>query len=266
MLRCAEGPLRHLAPLRATSAGAALAGLMAGCSAPVMLERSFRLSAAGLAGDRFLLSVAATAAPDGLLPALVALGLPAAALESARAALPGAAKLHLGLQAEPERGPVLKLYLERPDGFAPDGSAGPPLHRAWKWRPATGEVAMDRYMLVPPHQARERLMLVPAPLQTGLWAALAALAAKPGWLFMLDVLGAGARRSLDIRCYDFNRSIGDLAGPIASLAEALGCATATLAEHHGERLGHLAFGLEGDGGLFVTVYAGGEQCDAAMLA
>ncbi len=262
MSRCAEAATRHLAPLRATPAGRALAELMAGSAAPVLLERSFRLSAAGLADGRFLLSVAATAAPPELLPALAALGLPEAPRESIRAALPGAAMLHLGIEA----GDVLKAYVERPDGFAPDGGAGPPLHRAWKWRPGSDAVAMDRYMLVPPHQARERLMQVPAPLQPALWAAMAALEAKPGWLFLLDVLGAGTRRSLDIRCYDFERSIGDLAGAIGTAALALGCDTAGLGPHLAEQLGHLAFGSDATGGLFLTVYAGAERCDPGMLA
>ncbi len=260
--RCGEATTRHLAPLRSTAAGAALADLMAGCPAPVLLERSFRLSPTGLADDRFLLSVVAEAAPAGLLPALVALGLPEAPREGIRAALPRAAMLHLGIEA----GEVLKLYVERSDGFAADGSAGPPLHQAWKWRPGTGAVAMDRYMLVPPHEARERLMLVPAPLQAALQATLVVLGAKPGWLFMLDVLGAGARRSLDIRCYDFERSIGDLAGPIRNAALAVGCDTARLAPHLDERLGHLAFGCDAAGSLFLTVYAGAERCDPAMLA
>lgn len=266
MLRCAEGAARHVTPLRATEAGRALASLLSGAAVPVMLERSFRLTAAGVEQGRFLLSVPVRAAPRGLLDGLAALGLPARGLAAARLALEDAVFLHLGL----EEGPLLKLYLERPDGLAADGGAGPPLHRAWKWQPGEDRLATDRYVLVPPGEAAERLALVPALLQPALRAALALLEARPGWLFMLDVLGEGPRRSLDIRTYDFERSVGDLWAPVTAAATALGTPPAALAAalalHRDDALGHLAWGIGRGGQPFLTVYAGAEACDPALLA
>ncbi len=265
MLRCAEGASRNLAPLRACANGAALATLMAGCSAPVLLERSFRLAAGAVAHDRFLLSVPLRAAPEGLLPALGRLGLPDAARLAAEAAWAEARFLHLGLDGNDQ----LKLYLEAPEGLVASGDAGALLHRAWKWRPASGELAEDRYVLVPPDQARERLALVPTLLQPALQGALAALQARPGWLFMLDVLGPRGRRSLDIRCYDFERDVGALAAPLALAAAVLAVPAAALdaalAQHRDEQLGHLAFGVGHGGAPFLTVYAGAERCDPAVL-
>ncbi len=265
MLRSTDGAARHLAPLRASVAGTALATLLRTATEPLRLERSFRLTASGLAHDRFLLSMPAGAAPPGLMAGLAALGLPASAQAAAMAAWPRAAFVHLGMD-----GDVLKLYLERAPGLAMDGGAGPPLYRAWKWQPATGALAEDRYQQVPPEQVSTRLAAVPAPLQPALRAMLAVLGAKPGWLFALDVLGQDQRRSLDLRCYDFGRCVGDIATPLTLAAAVLGtppaALNAALGVHRHDALGHVALGLGRGGTLFLSVYAGAEPVDPAALA
>jgi hypothetical protein len=199
------------------------------------------------------------------LKALGRLGLPEVARLAAEAAWSDARFLHLGLEGDGQ----LKLYLEAPERLVAPGHAGVPLHRAWKWRPASGELAEDHYTLVSPDQALERLARVPALLQPALQGALTALRARPGWLFMLDVLGPHGRRSLDIRCYDFEREVGALAAPLALAAAALAVPAAALdlalAKHHDEQLGHLAFGIGHGGAPFLTVYAGAERCDPAVL-
>jgi hypothetical protein len=209
--------------------------------------------------------VPARAAPAGLAALLAGWGMPAEALAAAEAGLPRAAFLHLGIEGAAR----MKLYLERPDGLAPDGSAGPPLHRAWKWRPADGACAEDTYSLVPPGEAAARLAALPAPLRPSVLALLDALGARPGALFLLDVLGEG-RRSLDIRCYDFDRTLGDLTAPLLAAAAALGVPAATLeaalARHGAEVLGHVACGTGRDGQPFLTLYVGAEACPPEALA
>lgn len=265
MLRCADGATRHLEALRGSAAGRALAGLLAGAAAPVMLERSFRLSAGGVAGQRFLLSVPVAGAPGGVLAGLAALGLPAAALAEAAALLPQAGHLHLGLEGDGAE-PLLKLYLE---ARLRDAEAGAPLHTAWKWR-ADGALAKDRYLMLPPARVPALLAVLPVVLHPALSAILAALPAQPADCFALEVLGEDGRRSLDLRCYEFDRAVGDIAAPLAQAAGVLGVPAAVLtpvlARHRDDALGHVAAGLARDGQPFLTVYAGAERLDAAALA
>ena len=265
MSRCAEVAIRHLAALRSSAAGCTLAGLLAASAAPVMMERSFRLSAGALAADRFLLSVPAAGAPDGVLSGLAALGLPAAAAVEATALLPQAAHLHLGLEADGPA-PLFKLYLEAALQAA---KAGDPLHTAWKWR-KDGALARDRYMLLQPTRVAALLADLPTALQPFLRAVLATLPAQPSACFALEVVGEDDRRSLDLRCYEFDSTVGDIAAPLAEAAAELGVPAAifdqVLARHRSDVLGHVACGLGRDGRPFLTVYAGALRLGRAALS
>jgi hypothetical protein len=121
-------------------AGETLAGLLvrgvAALGVPLLCERSLRIAASGVGGDRLLLSLAKASlgveADEVLTATCRALGMPDDCIAEVRTRLPAARHVHFGSEGGP--GPArLKVYLE----FPSDTVSGPGLlHLAFKWDPA----------------------------------------------------------------------------------------------------------------------------------
>lgn len=242
-----------------------------GLGAPMLHERSLRIAAAGLGGERFLVSLPKAAiasnAADRLTAAWRDLGMPSDCLAAALQNLPAARHVHFG--HEPGPGPARhKTYLE----FAPDVVAGPGLlHLAFKWDPAgAAPPAVTRYLL---HRPADR---------AGILALLASLhdggAAHPGFaplaalidralirmpaadVQVLEVVEVGGRRSYDVNVSDANLTVGDVRDELEALGRAVGADAAAVSDavaaRSADRLGHVAGGVHRDHREFVTIYHG----------
>jgi SAM-dependent methyltransferase len=255
----------------AETAAERLVRVVAGLGAPLFHERSLRIAPAGVAGERFLLSLAKQAIPGDAAARLAAtwrdLGMPAECLAAALEHLPAARHVHFGYEGGP--GPArYKVYLE----FAAQVAAGPGLlHVAFKWDPAgVLPPAVTRYLLHPPAERVGILALLASlhdggaahpgfgPLATVIDRALGRCAATD--IQVLEVVEDGGRRSYDVNVSDAALKVGDVRDDLA----ALGCAVeadaaavaAAIAARAGDRLGHVAGGVHRDGRRFVTIYHG----------
>lgn len=239
--------------------------------APMLHERSLRIAAAGVGGERFLLSLPKPAIPGNAADRLAAawrdLAMPAACLAAATESLPAARHVHFGHEAGP--GPARhKTYLE----FAPDIAAAPGLlHLAFKWDPAgTAPPAVTRYLLhAPADRAGIRALLATlhdggmahpahAPLVALIDRALVHMPAAA--VQVLEVVEEEGRRSYDVNVSDAHLTVGDVRHELEALGRAVGAdaaaVTAALAARSNERLGHVAGGVHRDGREFVTIYHG----------
>lgn len=243
----------------------------AGLGAPMLHERSLRIAAAGVGGERFLLSLPKPAIPgnagDRLAAAWRDLGMPAECLAAALESLPAARHVHFGHEAG--LGPALhKTYLE----FAPDVAAGPGLlHLAFKWDPAgVAPPAVTHYLLQAPADRAGILALLAtfhdggathpnyAPLVALIDRALIHMPADA--VQVLEVVEEEGRRSYDVNVSDAHLTVGDVRHELEALGGAVGAdaaaVTAALAARSNERLGHVAGGVHRDGREFVTIYHG----------
>lgn len=255
----------------AETAAERLVRTAAALGAPMLHERSLRIAAAGVGGERFLLSLPKPAIPDNAADRLAAawrdLGMPAECLAAALESLPAARHVHFGHEAGP--GPARhKTYLE----FVPDVAAGTGLlHLAFKWDPAgAAPPAVTRYLLHAPAERAGILALLAslheggtthpgyAPLVDLIDRALTRMPADA--VQVLEVVEEGARRSYDVNVSDAHLTVGDVRHELEALGGAVGAAaaavTAALAARSSERLGHVAGGVHRDGREFVTIYHG----------
>lgn len=263
---CASGrrPAAKTAAERLVRTAAAL-------GAPMLHERSLRIAAAGVGGDRFLISLPLAAIPgdaaDRVAAAWRDLGMPAECLAAAVQNLPAARHVHFGHEGGP--GPArFKVYLE----FAPTATAGPGLlHVAFKWDPAgVAPPAVTRYLLHPPAD-RAGILALLASLHDGgtahqAYAPLAAvidraLTRMPATAVqVLEVVEDGGRRSYDVNVSDAALQVGDVQDELEALGRGVAAdaaaVTAALAARSGDRLGHVAGGVHRDGRSFVTIYHG----------
>ena len=250
----------------------------AALGAPMLHERSLRIAAAGIGGERFLVSLPLAAIPgDAAARAAAAwrdLGMPAECLAAALETLPATRHLHFGCEGGP--GPArYKTYLEVvPHVVA--GGAPSLLHVAFKWDPVgIAPPAVTRYLLHPPADRAGILAVLAgfhdgggvvdgtahqafAPLTALIDRALTRMSAPD--VQVLEVVEEGGRRSYDVNVSDANLTVGDVQRELEALGRAAGAdaaaVTAAIAARAGDRLGHVAGGVHRDGRGFVTIYHG----------
>jgi tryptophan halogenase len=268
-LRAAEAAAaRGHAPVNAPAdpAGARAAELMqrvAELGIPYRQERSFRLSAAGLLANRFLLTL--SRADARALEVCRALGMPERLRRLAEEKFAMAACLHLGFEGAP--GSILcKLYLER---AVPAQPAGPALlHLAFKWDLVTAAEVVTEYVWHPLPDAaaiEARLASLYADAEASLaiardTLALAVQRVPAERLQYLEVLEENGRRSFDLNLYDAGLQVKDLLPLIHRMRSHFGIppgrVQALYDQIKGERLGHLAGGVHRNGRDFFNVYYG----------
>jgi len=278
---CASGrrPAVETAAERLVRTAAAL-------GAPLLHERSLRITAAGIGGDRFLVSLPLAAIPGDAAARVAAawrdLGMPAECLAAALETLPAARHLHFGSEGGP--GPArFKAYLEFAPQVSPDVAPGTPtgtlwlLHLAFKWDPSgVAPPAVTRYLLHPAADRAGILALLAgfsdggdgngrgpghpafAPLAALVDRALARMPAAD--VQVLEVVEEEGRRSYDVNVSDALLTVGDVRHHIEALGRAVGAdgaaVAAALAARADDRLGHVAGGVHRDGRSFVTIYHG----------
>lgn len=264
----------------AETAAERLVRTAAALGAPLLHERSLRIAAAGIGGDRFLVSLPLAAVPGAAAARLAAtwrdLGMPAECLAAALEMLPAARHVHFGYEGGP--GPArFKVYLELVPQVVPGGGGTPSLlHVAFKWDPAgIPPPAVTRYLLHPPADRAGVLALLAgfhggggvvggtahpdfAPLTALIDRALSRMPAAD--VQVLEVVEDGGRRSYDVNVSDALLTIGDVRQELEALGRAAGCdaaaVAAAIAARAGDRLGHVAGGVHRDGQGFVTIYHG----------
>ena len=128
---------------------------VAGLGVPYGLERSCKLVAGHVFGDRFLLSVHRDALEPGplgrILDLLEPVGVPDGLAQELENEFPGADVVHFGYEAA-DGADICKVYFEHVENVqqALRGSQSPDrptlVHRAWKWRlPATHGFSVTDY-------------------------------------------------------------------------------------------------------------------------
>lgn len=247
---------------------------VAALGAPMLHERSLRITAAGIDSDRFLVSLPQVAIPGGAARVVAAwrdLGMPAECLAAALERLSAARHLHFGYEGGP--GPTsYKAYLEIAPlivaDIAPNGAPSL-LHVAFKWDPSgAAPPTVTRYLLHPPADRAGILALLagfhdggtshPAftPLTALIDRALARMSAAD--VQVLEVVEERGRRSYDVNVSDALLTIGDVQQELEALGRAASAdaaaSAAAIAVRAGDRLGHVAGGVHRDGRGFVTIY------------
>lgn len=245
---------------------------VAALGVPLLCERSLRITASGVGGDRLLLSLAKASlgveADAAITSTCRALGMPNDCIADLRTWLPVARHVHFGFEGGP--GPSrLKVYLE----FPPDTASGPGLlHLAFKWDPVnTAPPVVTRYVLQPPADRDGILRLIARlheqrgsppglrPLAALLDRVLARIPAAD--VQVLEVVEDTGRRSYDVNLADAGLSIADVRPELEALGASVGAEPAAVAAallaRSSEGLGHVAGGVHRDGRGFVTIYHGG---------
>lgn len=267
----------NLPPDPAATASARLLDRIRALGVPYGYERSFRLSAAGLQANRFLVSMnRADLGADALDRTLAVgreLGMPEEAQRHAREQFEDARCVHFGFEAG-DGAIVGKLYLER--GPADDEVAratergeGVLLHLAFKWDVRSGAHVVTRYDWFPALSAaaiEARLRALYAPAEDGESARiacelLALAAARGGELPYLEVREPdNGRRSFDLNLYDAGLAVRDALPLLLRMRDLHGVRPgqfqALLDQIKGRPLGHLAGGAHRDGRDFFNVYYG----------
>ena len=241
-------------------------------------ERSLKLSGGHLDASRFLIS----ASLDGISPpvlarmfeALTHIGIPAAFADEMKSRIGQASFIHFGYE-EGRSGPVCKTYLEFD---APNGDAAHPLvHASFKWEMGSSAGgAADEYRRLPvlDEAALDALLerhaaLLPAkdaPFaeacrnMIGFLRSRSSLPARD--LYVLEVRRReGGRASFDLRTYEFDCTLAEIAPLIQPLVGAahMPLFASHMREHGHAALGHVAFGTGSDGRAFATLYHGAKE-------
>jgi tryptophan halogenase len=257
---------------------------VAALGVPYGFERSCKLSAGRVSGDRFLLSVHRDALGSDPLRRVRGLldpaGMPDGLVDNLARDWPGADIVHFGYEAA-EGGEICKVYFEYADAVrkAARLRAETPtlVHRAWKWRlpPASRHVVTDytwrqngagedlmrrvAQLCEPPGTAH------PAARAVRALRDLAGANTRFDDLMLLDVQEEGTpRRSFDLNLYPTELTLRAIAPAIEELRREFGLSREqidTAFEHALDLpLGHISGGSGRDGAPFVTIYFGVEAC------
>jgi tryptophan halogenase len=282
-LRSAEDALRGQTPVNAPpdqagAKAALLLRLVSELDAPHQHERSFRLSAAGLLANRFLLTLNTRDirgdARARVLGICAELGMPDRLRQAAGEKFAMAACLHFGFEGGP--GSILcKLYLERAIPAEEARRArerGEPLllHLAFKWDLLTAAEVVTEYLWYPGLDAagiEARLAQVyrggePAAsfeIAKGTLA-LAAQRVAAERLQYLEVQEANGRSSFDLNVYDAALQVKDLQPLLQRMREHYavppGRFQALYDQIKTQALGHVAGGVHRNGRDFFNLYYG----------
>ena len=245
-----------------------------GLGVPFGLERSFKLAAGEVLGDRVIFGVrTALVARDAVIAACRALGMPPAQLEQFTAQLADANTVGFGFEGSPHSG-VYKVYLEFWDRLRarlardPANVAPELLFLGFKWSTRSAkQAAVARYTCYP-------LLAVDAIAQrlqalyddrTNSPSVAAALAildlaahriGQDSFVYVEAAEDANPRRSFDLNFYKARLTVADLREPLAALGKRYQIAAKELRALLAlERpFGHLSGGRGRDGGDFLTVY------------
>ena len=267
----------NLPPDRVAQTSARLLERIRELGAPFQHERSFRLSASGLQGNRFLASLNVAdlgpQAADRTLAIARELGMPAAAEAAARQQFGSALCLHFGYEATGD-GILCKLYLERqvPADEAARAAAetsSVPLHLAYKWDVDSGRHVVTQYDWFPGLTAQNiaaRLQLLYAGAADADAARIAIetlslAAARTTSLQYLEVHEPdNGRHSFDLNLYDADLAVRDLLPLLLRMRDLYGIRPgqmqALVDQIRTRALGHLAGGVHRDGRGFFNVYYG----------
>lgn len=225
------------------------------------IERSFKITSGGVDACRFLISLALR--PDfrsTLQEGLLSLCFPVSLLNPLERLLKTSRFLHLGYE-EPHGEPVCKIYCEAPPADGPRVK----VHASFKWRPRDpDDFASDEYWRLSGLDAKALRCRIAETLESNgaLLTALRPLVDRVltrvpmEELFFLEVMRGDVRRSFDLRLYDAELAVTDVADMALSVADALdaGELGPLLAERGGEKLGHVSAGSS-----FATFYHGAED-------
>jgi tryptophan halogenase len=272
--------------VRATPAnGATLRGRVAALAVPYGLERSCKLNADGIFGNRFLLSVHRKAlGPEPLRQIQTIMqpfGLPEGLVRDMEQRLPDADVVHFGYEAT-AGDELCKIYFEFTGNVrdamrgAFSGDSFALVHRAWKWRlSSAGGYAATDYVWrrpQPPEGMMDAIARLCEPAGATHPAAQAvrnALQAAPRImaedLMLLEVKEEGtARRSFDLNLYPADLTVRAIMPAIERLGAEFQIPASeidlALAPASGLSLGHIAGGFGRDGAPFATIYFGVEAC------
>jgi hypothetical protein len=239
-------------------------------------ERSVKLRPGALYAQRCLFGFGRAAIPLADLPALGArLGMPAEYVGEIAAHWAAADAVHFGYEAG-AAGPCYKLYLEFSSELKRCGDRPVLLHQAWKW--IVGDPRRrrpDRYVCHPGLSCTaigQRLAALYAgpgepPSLVAARAVLELAAQRPAPPPMyLEVAEEGsARASFDIRLYDSGLRQHEIAPALLRAAHEYGVAAdfgELLAGTRDATPGHLAAGVDRDGGDFLSYYYGAGNSSA----
>jgi hypothetical protein len=247
-----------------TREAAELFRLARGISTSAGMERSFKITGAGVDAERFLISMAVRPGFGGALEdELAALSFPPDLRDPLRKCLRGSRFLHLGYE-ETRGEPTCKIYCEAPEAQGERVL----MHTGFKWRPGSPrEFSRDEYwrlgggedaLRTEIAQTLEQNPALLTVMQGLLDLVLSRVAACD--LFFLEVMRGGMRRSFDLRLYDAGLNLGDVGGFARAAAKALGAPgtdatiAAIVAAHARDRLGHVSAAPS-----FLTFYRGAEE-------
>jgi tryptophan halogenase len=259
---------------------------VAGLGVPYGLERSCKLTAGKVFGDRFLLSVHRNAlkpAPVGrILDVLAPVGVPDMLAQQLEREFAGTDVVHFGYEAV-DGGDICKVYFEHVENVrqALRGSRSPDqptlVHRAWKWRlPATDGFSVTDYTWrrnAPGESVTDRIAQLCAPLGAAHLSARAVAAVRElvgshvrfDDLMLLEVQEEGTvRHSFDLNLYPAELTVRGIAPVIDQLGKDFGLPAGQIAAVFDPvsdlALGHISGGSGRDGAPFVTIYFGVEAC------
>jgi tryptophan halogenase len=263
----------------------ALRSRLAALGVPYGLERSCKLVAGGVFGDRFLLSVhvkALGADPLGRILAVLGPDVPAALAGELERAFPDADVVHFGYEGT-SGAEICKVYFEHVESvrqaFRGSHDPGRPtlVHRAWKWRlPATHGFTTTNYTWrrnAPGESIMDRIAELCGPAGAAHPGARAVCAVRDlagssvrfDDLMLLEVQEEGTvRHSFDLNLYPAELSVRALAPVIAQVRDELGLPAGALAAvfdpARDMAVGHISGGSGADNAPFLTVYFGVEAC------
>ncbi|HET9820491.1 MAG TPA: hypothetical protein VFQ16_01575 [Burkholderiaceae bacterium] len=261
-----------------------------GLSDRVEFERSFKASRGHLSVDRLLMGIdrgeGSGTRDDAIGGAIRGIGMPADLQESFRKSLPEANHVYFGAEND-GRSLIFKAYLEFRDRIARQiarrpASAQPfALYTGFKWDATDrSRRAVTQYEWRPSLSSGavlERVQAIVDPERHSLLnEILLAIVDRtlrvipPDAIQLLEVREAGnPRSSLDINLYRAGYRISDLQSQLLKLAAHYSIAPARFDALYGrisgERVGHLAAGVDRDERDFLTIYYGGTVIDGASL-
>lgn len=259
-------------------------------AASVGFERSFKATVGQLARDRFLLGVDrprnGTNLDESIERVCIALGMPPDHQEAFRHALVDANHVYFGAERD-HQSVTVKAYLEFRDAVTRRIAAGHGeaqsyrLYTGYKWVPANRFHCLvshyQWYPFLPAADIVERVgRIIDAKKHAVLGSVISRVAQRaletvpPQAVQFLEVSEDGsARASFDINIYKAGYRLGDLRPLLLEAIEDLviprDAFESLLQRVSGQRVGHLAAGLDRDGRYFFTVYYGGRLVDGDRL-
>lgn len=267
------------APSEADAPAAArpLLGLVRGLGVGFGFERSFKLSAGSVQGERLILGVRSALTDSAALAAVCrAIGMPSASIAEFEAALPEANTAGFGFEGD-EHGGVYKVYLEYWERLwqrlrrAPADVSPALLFLGFKW-PArdSARCTVARYTchpLLALGGIRQRLEALyegrtDSPSLEAVHAILELagrrLARGDSFVYVEAAEEGNPRRSFDLNLYKARLPVDALQPVLAALGERYAVPAASLAQAlagaSGRPFGHLSGGLGREGRDFLTVY------------